>query len=126
MLFASEIETVTTKDRVYSILFTFTNCSCFVGIIDKVLEGINCSVFAYGATGAGKTHTMLGTETCPGVMFHTMMALYRKIYDLKDEVTCDVAVSYLEVRRAYRHLTVRLKSISYLNCIPWKQKIKIA
>ena len=27
------------------------------GIVDSVLEGVNCSVFAYGVTGAGKTHT---------------------------------------------------------------------
>jgi kinesin family protein 18/19 len=30
--------------------------------LDGVLEGYNASVFAYGATGAGKTYTMLGSE----------------------------------------------------------------
>lgn len=30
--------------------------------LDGVLEGYNATVFAYGATGAGKTYTMLGTE----------------------------------------------------------------
>ena len=56
------------------------------------------SVFAYGATGAGKTHTMLGSESHPGVMYHTMMDLYQRIDNMKDQKTCDVAVSYLEVR----------------------------
>ncbi|XP_032222614.2 kinesin-like protein KIF18A isoform X2 [Nematostella vectensis] len=66
-------------------------------IIDGVLDGFNCTVFAYGATGAGKTHTMLGSNNNPGVMFLTMMDLYRRIHEMKDEKTCDVAVSYLEV-----------------------------
>lgn len=66
-------------------------------IIDGVLNGYNCTVFAYGATGAGKTHTMLGNTETPGVMFLTMMDLYSRIEELKDEKTCDVAVSYLEV-----------------------------
>lgn len=54
-------------------------------------------MFAYGATGAGKTYTMLGSKHCPGVVFHTMMELYQKIDAVKSEKTCDVAVSYLEV-----------------------------
>ena len=69
----------------------------YVGIIESVLNGVNCSVFAYGATGAGKTYTMLGSQEKPGIMFLTMMELYRKIYEKQDEISCDVAVSYLEV-----------------------------
>ena len=67
-------------------------------IIDGVLDGINCSVFAYGATGAGKTYTMLGNLENPGVMFLTMMELYRRINAIRDERTCEVVVSYCEVR----------------------------
>jgi len=29
-------------------------------IVDEVLEGFNCTIFAYGQTGTGKTHTMTG------------------------------------------------------------------
>ena len=66
-------------------------------VLDGILDGINCSVFAYGATGAGKTYTMLGSEEQPGVMFLTMVELYRRIEAIKDDKTCEVAVSYLEV-----------------------------
>eukprot|EP00062_Callorhinchus_milii_P023437 gi/632982277/ref/XP_007908049.1/ PREDICTED: kinesin-like protein KIF18B isoform X1 [Callorhinchus milii] len=66
-------------------------------ILEGVLNGYNCSVFAYGATGAGKTHTMLGTAEQPGVMYFTMVELYKRIEQLKDEKSCEVAVSYLEV-----------------------------
>jgi kinesin family protein 18/19 len=31
-------------------------------LIPSVLEGFNVTVFAYGATGSGKTHTMMGSE----------------------------------------------------------------
>ena len=73
-------------------------------IIDGVLDGINCSVFAYGSTGAGKTYTMLGNLENPGVMFLTMMELYRRINEIKDEKTCQVTVSYCEVRLSFTYL----------------------
>ncbi|XP_078587891.1 kinesin-like protein KIF18A [Branchiostoma floridae x Branchiostoma japonicum] len=66
-------------------------------IVDGVLNGYNCSVFAYGATGAGKTFTMLGSPQKPGVIFLTMMDLYQRIDQMQSEKICDVAVSYLEV-----------------------------
>ncbi|XP_056399245.1 kinesin-like protein KIF18B [Hyla sarda] len=66
-------------------------------ILDGVLNGYNCSVFAYGATGAGKTHTMLGSEADPGVMYLTMVELYQRIEAIKEEKSCEVLVSYLEV-----------------------------
>ncbi|XP_075696274.1 kinesin-like protein KIF18B [Rhinoderma darwinii] len=66
-------------------------------ILNGVLNGYNCSVFAYGATGAGKTHTMLGSETDPGVMYLTMVELYQRIEAIKKEKSCEVLISYLEV-----------------------------
>ncbi|XP_056382654.1 kinesin-like protein KIF18A isoform X2 [Hyla sarda] len=66
-------------------------------VLDGVLNGYNCTVLAYGATGAGKTHTMLGSPGQPGVMYLTMMDLYNRIDSMKDEKLCNVAVSYLEV-----------------------------
>jgi len=37
-------------------------------IVGDVIQGYNATVFAYGPTGAGKTYTMLGTDTRPGLM----------------------------------------------------------
>jgi kinesin family protein 18/19 len=65
-------------------------------LLNSVLDGINASVFAYGATGAGKTHTMLGALGCPGVMVQTVEELYRRIKDRENEQLCEVAVSYIE------------------------------
>jgi len=66
-------------------------------VIESVLQGYNCSVFAYGATSAGKTHTMLGSPNQPGVIFLTMMELYKKLMEIKEEFDTDISVSYLEV-----------------------------
>lgn len=54
-------------------------------------------MFAYGATGAGKTHTMLGSQDDPGVMYRTMKELFKRMDDAKDEKEFAVAFSYLEV-----------------------------
>lgn len=54
-------------------------------------------MFAYGATGAGKTHTMLGTAENPGIIFLTVMELYRRMEDLRATKKFEVSVSYLEV-----------------------------
>eukprot|EP00931_Biecheleriopsis_adriatica_P016451 TRINITY_DN12111_c0_g1_i2.p1 TRINITY_DN12111_c0_g1~~TRINITY_DN12111_c0_g1_i2.p1 ORF type:complete len:867 (-),score=169.93 TRINITY_DN12111_c0_g1_i2:158-2758(-) len=45
-------------------------------LIDCLLQGYNTSVFAYGSTGAGKTFTMIGTSQEPGIMSHTVEALF--------------------------------------------------
>ncbi|XP_037378430.1 kinesin-like protein KIF18A [Talpa occidentalis] len=66
-------------------------------ILHSFLNGYNCTVLAYGATGAGKTHTMLGSATEPGVMYLTMLDLYKCMDEIKEEKVCSTAVSYLEV-----------------------------
>ncbi|XP_017402575.1 kinesin-like protein KIF18A [Cebus imitator] len=66
-------------------------------ILHSFLNGYNCTVLAYGATGAGKTHTMLGSVDEPGVMYLTMLHLYKCMDEIKEEKICSTAVSYLEV-----------------------------
>ncbi|KAM6173275.1 kinesin-like protein KIF18A isoform 2-T2 [Erethizon dorsatum] len=66
-------------------------------ILRSFLNGYNCTVLAYGATGAGKTHTMLGSAAEPGVMYLTLLDLYKYMDEIKEEKICSTAVSYLEV-----------------------------
>lgn len=40
--------------------------TCMKPLVCSVMDGYNCSVFVYGATGAGKTYTMLGSEDVAG------------------------------------------------------------
>jgi kinesin family member 18/19 len=58
MEFDSVLPEQTTNEAVFEILTK--------PLIGTVMEGFNCSCFVYGATGAGKTHTMLGSEDNPG------------------------------------------------------------
>lgn len=65
-------------------------------LLDSVLDGYNATVFAYGATGCGKTHTITGTVQEPGVIFLTMQELFERIGEREDKVT-EVCLSYLEI-----------------------------
>ncbi|WFD19380.1 tubulin-dependent ATPase kip3 [Malassezia caprae] len=62
-----------------------------------LLNGFNASVFAYGATGCGKTHTISGTSEDPGLIFLTMQGLYARIEAESSEYETDVRLSYLEI-----------------------------
>jgi kinesin family protein 18/19 len=66
-------------------------------LLDSVLDGYNSTVFAYGATGCGKTHTISGTPEEPGIIFLTMKELFERIDDLKDSKHIEVSLSYLEI-----------------------------
>lgn len=78
-----------------------TNEQVFEGstknIVSSVLDGYNCSVFVYGATGAGKTFTMLGTQDNPGITFRTMVDLFKQIDEQRVDKDFEIGVSYLEV-----------------------------
>uniref|UniRef100_A0A182I6D3 Uncharacterized protein n=1 Tax=Anopheles arabiensis TaxID=7173 RepID=A0A182I6D3_ANOAR len=78
---------------------------CMKPLVQSVMNGYNCSVFVYGATGAGKTHTMLGNETCPGITFLTVKELFRQIESLSEVRKFDIGISYLEV---YNELVMNL------------------
>ncbi|KAK3689537.1 P-loop containing nucleoside triphosphate hydrolase protein [Podospora appendiculata] len=66
-------------------------------LIDSVLDGYNATVFAYGATGCGKTHTITGTAQQPGIIFLTMQELFEKISDRSADKVTEISLSYLEI-----------------------------
>jgi kinesin family protein 18/19 len=74
-------------------VFTYTSKP----LIDHILDGYNATVFAYGATGCGKTHTISGTPEQPGIIFLTMKELFERIEALQDTNVVDVSLSYLEI-----------------------------
>jgi len=67
------------------------------GLLDSVLDGYNATVFAYGATGCGKTHTITGTSQQPGIIFLTMQELFEKINERSGDKTAELSLSYLEI-----------------------------
>ncbi|KAL0694814.1 hypothetical protein Bca4012_061994 [Brassica carinata] len=87
--FDSSFPETTTQREVYS---TTTG-----DLLEAVLEGRNGSVFCYGATGAGKTYTMLGTVENPGVMVLAIKDLFAKVRERSLDGNHTVHLSYLEV-----------------------------
>jgi hypothetical protein len=90
------------------------------GSLDDCFQGYNCTVFAYGQTGTGKTHTMLGidfwqmaidqedfdpyalreSESSWGTIPQAAQLLFSKIKLLKESgklVSAQVSCSYLEL-----------------------------
>ncbi|KAJ7904245.1 kinesin-like protein [Mycena olivaceomarginata] len=66
-------------------------------LLQGLFNGYNATVFAYGATGCGKTHTISGTETDPGIIYMTMADLFQRIEDRRDEWNVEVMVTFLEI-----------------------------
>ena len=66
-------------------------------LIEGILNGYNSTVFAYGATGAGKTFTMLGNQVNPGIMYQTMKEIFEQLQDLKIDREYEIKVSFLEI-----------------------------
>ncbi|XP_058714255.1 kinesin-like protein KIF18B isoform X1 [Poecile atricapillus] len=65
-------------------------------LLDSLLAGYNCSVFAYGASGVGKTHTMVGSKSSPGIVHLATVELYKRLEAMKDK-SWEVLVSYQQV-----------------------------
>ena len=66
-------------------------------LIEGAANGYNATVFAYGATGAGKTHTMIGDSERPGMMLLTFQEIFDCIERLSNERQYKVKLSYLEI-----------------------------
>jgi kinesin family protein 18/19 len=86
-------------DRVFD--ETFSNIQVYEestkSFVKCLLDGYNCAVFAYGATGSGKTHTMLGSNDDPGVIFFTTMDLFRQLQEKSEEEHLELSISYFEI-----------------------------
>ncbi|KAK4874894.1 hypothetical protein RN001_014254 [Aquatica leii] len=76
-----------TQEEVYEITTS--------ALVKDVLSGYNATVFAYGATGAGKTYTMVGDPTAPGIMVRALNDLFKAVKDKEDQYS--VTMSYLEL-----------------------------
>ncbi|RKO96594.1 hypothetical protein CXG81DRAFT_14230, partial [Caulochytrium protostelioides] len=69
-------------------------------ILDEVLMGYNCTIFAYGQTGAGKTYSMEGdlqniTGEHAGIIPRTLTHLFQRLESETAEYS--VRVSYIEL-----------------------------
>ncbi|QGA12453.1 hypothetical protein EYB26_000097 [Talaromyces marneffei] len=76
-------------------------------ILNEMLSGYNCTIFAYGQTGTGKTYTMSGdmTDTLgilsenAGIIPRVLYSLFSKLEDRESTVKCSFIELYNEELR---------------------------
>lgn len=68
-------------------------------LIHKVVSGFNSTVFAYGQTSSGKTHTMRGGPDNPGLIPLAVAEAFQLI-EANQQREFLIRVSYMEVRQA--------------------------
>ncbi|KAM9956047.1 hypothetical protein ACTFIW_002259 [Dictyostelium discoideum] len=66
-------------------------------IVNSSLNGINGTIFAYGQTSSGKTFSMRGTESIPGIIKLSIKDIFKSIEDSILEKDYLLKVSYLEI-----------------------------
>lgn len=109
------------KEFVYDHVFGPTSSQhevftiCALPLVDAVLSGMNGCIFAFGQTGAGKTHSMLGSEggrrreSQDGILPRAAAELFRRIARLEADAShaigeggfsaYEVRASFIEVYR---------------------------
>ncbi|KAJ2740827.1 hypothetical protein GGI20_005593 [Coemansia sp. BCRC 34301] len=64
-------------------------------LVETIFSGMSATVFCYGVTGAGKTHTIQGTETEPGIIPRAVEHIF--MHQQRDAYDYDIRVSYYEI-----------------------------
>merc|ERR1712176_992667 len=74
----------------------FSECR---SLVSSAIDGFNITVFAYGQTGAGKTHTMYGNPASPGLVPRITEETFAVIGKYAHDNTTRVRVSMFELYR---------------------------
>ncbi|CAK0888027.1 unnamed protein product, partial [Prorocentrum cordatum] len=74
---------------------------CVRDVVRSFCEGVNCTVFAYGQTASGKTHTMLGDGLCSGIIPAAVAEIFKVVEARHHECRYSASVSFMEGRRLY-------------------------
>lgn len=81
-----------TQEKVYS--------EAAKAIVKDVLMGYNGTIFAYGQTSSGKTHTMegvLGDPVHQGIIPRIVNDIFNHIYSMDENIEFHIKVSYFEI-----------------------------
>uniref|UniRef100_R7W0T8 Kinesin-like protein n=1 Tax=Aegilops tauschii TaxID=37682 RepID=R7W0T8_AEGTA len=78
-------------------------------VVKGAMEGINGTVFAYGVTSSGKTHTMHGDQNCPGIIPLAIKDVFSLIQETPGREFL-LRVSYLEIYNEVEGIPAKLES----------------
>lgn len=88
--FDAESANFATQERVFADLG--------ISYLENAWRGYNCSIFAYGQTGAGKSFSMTGAPDAEGIIPRGLKEMFRRIEANTDRALAfRVEVSYLEI-----------------------------
>ncbi|XP_029109450.1 kinesin-1 heavy chain-like [Scleropages formosus] len=91
-VFDRVLQSNTTQEQVYN--------ACAQKIVKDVLEGYNGTIFAYGQTSSGKTHTMEGNlhdSENMGIIPRIIQDIFNYIYSMDENLEFHIKVSYFEI-----------------------------
>ncbi|XP_043990399.1 kinesin-1 heavy chain [Gambusia affinis] len=91
-MFDRVFQSNTTQEQVYN--------ACAQKIVKDVLEGYNGTIFAYGQTSSGKTHTMEGNlhdTDSMGIIPRIVQDIFNYIYSMDENLEFHIKVSYFEI-----------------------------
>ncbi|XP_035518782.1 kinesin heavy chain [Morone saxatilis] len=91
-VFDQVLPTNTTQEQVYN--------ACAKQIVKDVLGGYNGTIFAYGQTSSGKTHTMEGNLHDPegmGIIPRISEDIFEHIFAMDENLEFHIKVSYFEI-----------------------------
>uniref|UniRef100_A0AAR2J5F3 Kinesin-like protein n=1 Tax=Pygocentrus nattereri TaxID=42514 RepID=A0AAR2J5F3_PYGNA len=89
-MFDRVLQSVTTQEQVYN--------ACAQKIVKDVLDGYNGTIFAYGQTSSGKTHTMEGNlhdTDAMGIIPRIVQDIFNYIYSMDENLEFHIKVSFL-------------------------------
>eukprot|EP01038_Epipyxis_sp_PR26KG_P004911 gene4911-6874_t len=70
-------------------------------LVKDSVEGYNCAIYAYGVSAAGKTHTMVGNSSSPGIINRGITDLFRQVKNISLDETKQkvyyIEMSYIEL-----------------------------
>lgn len=91
-VFDKVFQSNTTQEQVYK--------ACAQDIVKDVLGGYNGTIFAYGQTSSGKTHTMEGNlhdTDSMGIIPRIVQDIFNYIYSMDENLEFHIKVSYFEI-----------------------------
>ncbi|KAJ2700045.1 hypothetical protein H4218_002291 [Coemansia sp. IMI 209128] len=64
-------------------------------LVETMFSGMSATIFCYGVTGAGKTHTIQGSDTEPGIIPRALEHIF--MHQQRDPYDYDIRIRYYEI-----------------------------
>jgi hypothetical protein len=77
---------------------------CVRDLVDESLKGFNVTIFAFGMTGSGKTHTIAGNQTHPGIVPRTVHRVFANLRQQTTSSKASVAMVFLTYIELYNNV----------------------